>query len=32
MAGIRNAIAAGDLEAFTADFAKQQARGDIEQL
>lgn len=32
MAAMRSAIAAGNLEAFAAEFADQQARGDIEQL
>lgn len=32
MAGLRTAIGVGQLEAFAADFAKQQASGDIEQL
>jgi queuine tRNA-ribosyltransferase len=32
MAGLRNAIAAGRLDAFTAEFAERQAAGDIDPL
>jgi len=32
MAGLREAIGAGELQTFAAEFSKNQARGDIEQL
>ncbi len=32
MAGLRGAIGAGELQTFAAEFSKNQARGDIEQL